>query len=93
MDGQTSHMHAKARECLLHCLHLRAVCACAWVFMQVMNRLVAQTAAQPGIMTVWLDILSGRINTSRFRFVPVPGSLGGKTFQQVHNLPPDLYIE
>lgn len=55
-------------------------------------RLVAQTAAQPGIMTVWLDILALGTTNSQLRCLPVPGALVGKTFAELRRSHPHAVV-
>eukprot|EP00877_Chromochloris_zofingiensis_P015133 jgi/Chrzof1/9874/Cz04g19080.t1 len=49
----------------------------------LMYRLVAQTAAQPGILTCWLDLLALARDSAQFRCTPVPEKLAGKTYAEI----------
>ncbi|KAI8476483.1 MAG: hypothetical protein J3K34DRAFT_259587 [Monoraphidium minutum] len=50
---------------------------------KIMHRLVAQTAAQPGLFTCWLDILTLHGASPQFVCKPVPPLLAGKPFDDV----------
>jgi hypothetical protein len=50
---------------------------------KLMQRLVAQTAAQPGILTAWLDILALAATSAQLRCVEVPKPLVGAGFGEV----------
>ncbi|KIY93258.1 hypothetical protein MNEG_14704 [Monoraphidium neglectum] len=50
---------------------------------KTMHRLVAQTAAQPGLFTCWLDILTLHGASPQFVCKPVPPQLAGKPFDEV----------
>lgn len=41
---------------------------------------VAQTAAQPGILTCWLDLLALTSSSAEFYCAPIPGVLRGKPY-------------
>jgi hypothetical protein len=44
---------------------------------------VAQTAAQPGILTCWLDLLALTSSSAQFYCAPIPSVLGGKPYMEV----------
>lgn len=44
---------------------------------------VAQTAAQPGILTCWLDLLSLTSNSAEFYCAPIPDALRDKPFVEM----------
>eukprot|EP00878_Enallax_costatus_P041198 GHUV01047775.1.p1 GENE.GHUV01047775.1~~GHUV01047775.1.p1 ORF type:complete len:191 (+),score=62.15 GHUV01047775.1:318-890(+) len=48
-----------------------------------MHRLVVQTAAQPGILTCWLDILALANNSAQFYTVDLPEQLAQKPYMEV----------
>lgn len=41
---------------------------------------MAQTAAQPGILTCWLDLLALTSSSAEFYCAPIPGVLRGKPY-------------
>lgn len=50
---------------------------------QLISRLVTQTAAQPGILTCWLDLLALATHSAQFHCVPVPAGLAGRPYVDV----------
>lgn len=50
---------------------------------QLMLQLVTQTAAQPGILTCWLDILALANNSAQFYCAEVPPVLDGKQYMDL----------
>ncbi|GBF90167.1 ion channel DMI1-like [Raphidocelis subcapitata] len=59
---------------------------------KLMHRLVAQTAAQPGIFTCWLDILTLHGASPQFMCRPAPKELEGKPFEEVRRLYLDCVV-
>jgi hypothetical protein len=47
------------------------------------NRLVAQTAAQPGLLTVWLDILAPDATNTNFVCMHLPSDMEQMTYQDI----------
>jgi hypothetical protein len=47
------------------------------------NRIIAQTAAQPGVLTIWLDILSPSAASSNFKCLPTPPELQQSPYREV----------
>ncbi|KAF8072886.1 Utp11 [Scenedesmus sp. PABB004] len=54
---------------------------------QLTMRLVAQTAAQPGILTCWLDVLALATNSAQFSSAEMPASLHGLPYRDVRRTP------
>eukprot|EP00882_Tetradesmus_deserticola_P026183 GHRQ01028838.1.p4 GENE.GHRQ01028838.1~~GHRQ01028838.1.p4 ORF type:complete len:100 (-),score=53.40 GHRQ01028838.1:62-361(-) len=50
---------------------------------QLMLQLVTQSAAQPGILTCWLDILALANNSAQFNVAELPPGLEGKPYVDV----------
>jgi hypothetical protein len=50
---------------------------------QLMLQLVTQSAAQPGILTCWLDILALANNSAQFYVAELPAALEGKPYVDV----------
>eukprot|EP00879_Flechtneria_rotunda_P014393 GHRR01015040.1.p1 GENE.GHRR01015040.1~~GHRR01015040.1.p1 ORF type:complete len:1094 (+),score=407.36 GHRR01015040.1:691-3972(+) len=50
---------------------------------QLMHRLIAQTAAQPGILSCWLDMLALANNSAQFYCTELPAVLAGKPYVEV----------
>jgi hypothetical protein len=50
---------------------------------QLMLQLVTQSAAQPGILTCWLDILALANNSAQFYVAELPAGLEGKPYMDV----------
>lgn len=50
---------------------------------QLMLQLVSQSAAQPGILTCWLDILALANNSAQFYVAELPAPLEGKPYVDV----------
>jgi hypothetical protein len=44
---------------------------------------VAQTAAQPGILTCWLDLLALTSSSAEFYCAPIPSVLRGKPYVEL----------
>eukprot|EP00775_Hariotina_reticulata_P013760 gene13760-13879_t len=79
-----------AEQGVLHCLSVSsrltgrsAVQVLELPDRQLMHRLIAQTAAQPGILTCWLDILALANNSAQFFCAELPASLHGKKYMEV----------
>lgn len=47
------------------------------------NRLVAQTAAQPGLLTCWLDLLAPDATSTNFVCVPLPPEMETQTYRNI----------
>lgn len=50
---------------------------------KLVNRLTAQTAAQPGVLTSWLNFLQHEQEGSSFRIRQLPAQLQGKRYQDI----------
>jgi hypothetical protein len=50
---------------------------------QLMLQLVTQSAAQPGILTCWLDILALAKNSAQFYVAELPAGLEGRPYMDV----------
>lgn len=50
---------------------------------KVLHRLVAQTSTQPGILTVWNDVLALGALKAQFRCMPVAAELVGRSYAEL----------
>jgi len=70
----------------VHPLHENTLPQCAYIYAVITDShilQVAQTAAQPGILTCWLDLLALTSNSAEFYCAPIPGVLRGKPYMEM----------